>query len=70
MTRKKAARRLKKLVEEIYNKLGELEDILKEVTPEELSAEEAYWIALLSFLEDALGTLKRRRNNNEDDSNI
>ncbi len=63
MTRKKAARRVKKLVDEIYDKLGEMEDILKEVAPEELGAEEAYWIsrideALLNLLEDTLGALE------------
>lgn len=63
MTKKKAARRLKQLIAEIYNKLSEVEDILKKVDPEGLRVEEAYWIsqideALLSLLEDALGILE------------
>ncbi len=62
MTRKEAARRLEKIVDEIYDKLYEIEDILREAAPEELERAEAYWIphideALLNLLGDALGTL-------------
>ena len=67
MTRKEAARRLKKIVDEIYDKLVEMEDILKEVDPEELERAEAYWFpqideALLNLLGDALGTLEEDDN--------
>lgn len=63
MTRKEVTRRLEKIVDEIYDKLEEIEKILKEVVPEEFGAEEAYWIsrideALLNLLEDTLGMLE------------
>ena len=45
MTRKEAARRVEQIVNEIYDKLGEIETILKKVAPEEFGAEEAYWIS-------------------------
>jgi len=66
MTREEVARRLEEIVDEIYNKLEEIEEILKEVDPEEeLGVEEAYWIsrididkALLNLLEGTLGILE------------
>jgi len=58
MVRKEAVRRLEEIINEIYDKLEEIEEILKEVAPEELGAEEVYWIShidedLLNLLEDA-----------------
>ena len=63
MTRTKAARKLKGIVDEIYNKLEEIEDILREVAPEELKRAEACWMAhideaLLNLLGDTLGILE------------
>ena len=62
MTRTEAARRLREIAYEIYDQLGEMEDILREVAPEEFERAEAYWFpqideALLNLLEDALGAL-------------
>lgn len=62
-TRKEAVRRLKEVVDEIYDKLEKMENILKEVAAEELGPVVAYWIsrineALLILLEDALGILE------------
>ena len=62
MTRTKAAKRLRKITDEIYDKLEEMKAILEEVVPEELERAEAYWFpqideALLNLLEDALGAL-------------
>lgn len=70
MTRKEATRRLEKIVDEIYDKLEEIEKILKEVVPEELGAEEAYWIsrideALLNLLEGTLGILEEEEEEEE-----
>ena len=45
MTRKKAVKELRALAYEIYEKLEEMEDILKEVAPEELERAKAYWMA-------------------------
>jgi len=63
-TRKEAIRRLKEVVDEIYNKLEEMENLLKEVAAEELGPEEAYWLsrideALSILLEDALGVFEQ-----------
>ena len=51
MVRKEVARRLEEIVNEIYDKLEEMENVLKEVAPEELGAEEVYWI---SHIDEAL----------------
>ena len=45
MTKKEAARRLEEIVDEIYDKLEEMEDILREVAPEELTRVRTYWMA-------------------------
>lgn len=45
MTRKEAVEKLKALAYEIYDTLSEMEDILREVAPEELERAEAYWMA-------------------------
>ena len=62
-TRKEAIRKLEEVVDEIYNKLDEMENLLKEVAAGELGPEEAYWIsrideALSILLEDALGVFE------------
>ena len=44
MTRTEAARRLRELAHEIYDTLEEMEDILREVAPEELETARAYWM--------------------------
>ena len=44
MTRKEAAEELRALAYEIYDTLKEMEDILREVAPEELERAEAYWM--------------------------
>ena len=45
MTRREAIWRLEELAEEIYEKLEEMKDILKEVAPEELERAKVYWMA-------------------------
>ena len=45
MTRKEAARKLKKLAYEIYDTLEEMKAILEEVAPEELELARVYWMA-------------------------
>jgi len=45
MTRTEAARRLEEIAYEIYDQLEEMEDILREVAPEELERARAYWMA-------------------------
>ncbi len=45
MTRKEAGWRLEEIAYEIYDKLDEMEDILREVAPEELERAEGYWMA-------------------------
>lgn len=45
MTRKEAAERLREIAYEIYDMLDEMEEILKEVAPEEFETAEAYWMA-------------------------
>jgi len=55
MTRKEAVKELRALAYEIYEKLEEMEDILKEVAPEELKKAEAYW---LGHIDGALLNLK------------
>jgi len=45
MTRTEAARRLRELAYEIYDQLGEMKDILREVAPEELERARVYWMA-------------------------
>lgn len=44
MTRTEAARKLRELAHEIYDTLEEMEDILREVAPEELETARAYWM--------------------------
>ena len=70
MTRKEAARRVEQIVNEIYDKLEEIETILKKVAPEEFGAEEAYWIsrideALLNLLGGTLGILEEEEEEEE-----
>ena len=55
MTRKEAAEELRALAYEIYEKLEEMEGILREVAPEELERAEAYWMA---HIDGALLNLK------------
>ena len=55
MTRKEAVKELRALAYEIYEKLEEMEDILKEVAPEELKRAEANW---MSHIDGALLNLK------------
>ena len=57
MTRREAAEELRALAYEIYEKLEEMEDILREVAPEELERAEAYWMA---HIDGALLNLKGR----------
>lgn len=45
MTRAEAARRLRELAHEIYDTLEEMEDVLREVAPEELERARVYWMA-------------------------
>jgi len=45
MTRTEAARRLEEIAYEIYDQLEEMENILREVAPEELTRARAYWMA-------------------------
>ena len=45
MTRTEAALRLEEIADEIYDKLYEMEDILREVAPEELERAMVYWMA-------------------------
>lgn len=45
MTRREAVWRLEELAEEIYEKLGEMKDILRKVAPEELERAKVYWMA-------------------------
>ena len=45
MTRQEAARKLKEIAYEIYDKLDEMEAILEEVAPEELELARVYWMA-------------------------
>jgi len=45
MTRTEAARRLREIAEEIYDMLEEMEDILREVAPEEFERARLYWMA-------------------------
>ena len=45
MTRTEAARRLEEIAYEIYDQLEEMEDILREVAPEELESARVYWMA-------------------------
>ena len=45
MTRREAAEELRALAYEIYDTLREMEDILREVAPEELERAEVYWMA-------------------------
>lgn len=52
MTKKE---RLRELVNEIYEALDEMEDILREVAPEEFGAEGAYWMA---HIDEALVNLQ------------
>jgi len=56
MTRREAAEELRALAYEIYDTLREMEDILREVAPEELERAEAYWMA---HIDGALLNLKR-----------
>ena len=44
MTRTEAAQVLKELAHEIYDKLDEMEDILKEVAPEEFERARVCWM--------------------------
>ena len=45
MERTEAAWRLREIAYEIYDKLGEMEDLLREVAPEELERARVYWMA-------------------------
>ena len=45
MTRREAAEELRALACEIYDALKEMEEILKEVAPEELTRARVYWMA-------------------------
>ncbi len=45
MTRTEAVWRLEEIAYEIYDKLDEMKDILREVAPEELERAEIYWMA-------------------------
>ena len=45
MTRTEAARRLREIAYEIYDKLDEMEDILEEIAPEELERARVSWMA-------------------------
>jgi len=45
MTRTEAARRLREIAYEIYDMLEEMEDILREVAPEEFERARVYWMA-------------------------
>lgn len=45
MTRTEAAERLREIADEIYDKLDDMEYILREVAPEELGRAEVYWMA-------------------------
>lgn len=55
MTRTEAARKLRELAYEIYDILDEMEDILREVAPEELERARVYWMA---HIDGALLNLK------------
>ena len=55
MTRTEAAERLREIAYEIYDKLDEMEDILREVAPEELERAQVYWMA---HIDGALLNLK------------
>ena len=57
MTRTEAARRLREIAYEIYDKLDEMEDILEKVAPEELEMIRAHWMA---YIDGALLNLKGR----------
>jgi len=56
MTRTEAARWLREIADEIYEKLEEMGDILREVAPEELERAEVYWMAHID------GALENRGN--------
>lgn len=58
MTRIEAAERLEVIAYEIYDRLGEMEDILWEVAPEELERARVYWMA---HIDGALLNTKGRR---------
>lgn len=45
MERTEAAWKLREIAYEIYDKLGEMEDLLREVAPEELERARVYWMA-------------------------
>ena len=45
MTKAEAAERVWEIADEIYDKLDEVENILKEVAPEELERAKLYWMA-------------------------
>ena len=55
MTRTEAARRLREIAYEIYDKLDEMEAILEKAAPEELEMVRAHWIA---YIDGALLNLK------------
>ena len=57
MTRTEAAERLEVIAYEIYDKLGEMEDILWQVAPGELEMARAHWMA---YIDGALLNLKGR----------
>lgn len=57
MARTEAAWRLREIADEIYDKLAEMEDILREVAPEELERARVYWMA---HIDGALLNLKGR----------
>ena len=57
MTRTEAARKLKELAHEIYDRLDEMEDILEKAAPEELEMVRTHWIA---YIDGALLNLKGR----------
>ena len=55
MTRAEAARRLKEIAYEIYDKLDEMEAILEEVAPEEFERARVFW---MDHIDGALLNLK------------
>ena len=57
MTRTEAAERLEVIAYEIYDKLGEMEDILWQVAPGELEMARAHWMA---YIDGALLNFKGR----------
>ena len=58
--RAEAAKRLKELAHEIYDRLDEMEDILEKAAPEELAMVKAHWMAYVDgALLNRKGQMKR-----------